>query len=137
MKMKYMNASVSKTSIIFNEINVNWKKELLLVEGPFDLMKCPKNATCLLGSSLTNDMKLFKKIVENKTTVYLALDSDVYYKTLKIANLLYSYDIETFIVDTRSANDVGDMSLEQFKELLSSAKLYEKEDTLLSKISLL
>ena len=60
-------------------------------------------------------MKLFKKIVENKTTVYLALDSDVYYKTLKIANLLYSYDIETFIVDTRSANDVGDMKLSQFK----------------------
>ena len=134
---KYNNATVKKKNVIFNELNIDWTKPLTIVEGPLDLLKTNDNATCLLGSSLTNDMKLFKKIVENKTTVYLALDSDVYYKTLKIANLLYSYDIETFIVDTRSANDVGDMSLEQFKELLSSAKLYEKEDTLLSKISLL
>lgn len=134
---KYNNATVKKKNVIFNELNIDWTKPLTIVEGPLDLLKTNDNATCLLGSSLTNDMKLFKKIVENKTTVYLALDSDVYYKTLKIANLLYSYDIETFIVDTRSANDVGDMSLKQFEELLSSAKLYEKEDTLLSKISLL
>ncbi len=134
---KYNNATVKKKNVIFNELNIDWSKPLTIVEGPLDLLKTNDNATCLLGSSLTNDMKLFKKIVENKTTIYLALDSDVYYKTLKIANLLYSYDIETFIVDTRSANDVGDMKLSQFKELLESAKLYEKEDTLLSKISLL
>jgi hypothetical protein len=132
---KYNNANIKKKNVIFNELNIDWTIPLTIVEGPLDLLKTNDNSTCLLGSSLTKDMKLFKKIVENKTPVYLALDSDVYYKTLRIADLLYEYDIETFIVDTRSADDVGDMRIDQFEELLEKAKLYEKEDTLLSKIS--
>ena len=42
-RMKYLNASIQKTKIIFNEINIDWSKELALVEGPFDLMKCNEN----------------------------------------------------------------------------------------------
>ena len=45
---KYANSKAKKTSIIFNEINIDWKKELVIVEGPFDLMKTGDNATCLL-----------------------------------------------------------------------------------------
>ena len=82
-------------------------------------------------------MKLFSKIVENKTPVALALDSDVYNKTLKIAKLLSEYDIDVNIVDTRGAEDVGDMSLEQFEELLDNASKYKKEDSLMAKISML
>jgi len=135
--IKYKNSANKKKNIIFNEINIDWQRPLTLVEGPLDLLKTNDNATCLLGSSLTQDMRLFRKIVENKTPVNLALDSDVYYKTLKIANLLSEYDISTNIVDTRSATDVGDMSLAQFSDLLESAKPFEKENILLSKIAAL
>lgn len=135
--IKYKNSANKKKNIIFNEINIDWKRPLTLVEGPLDLLKTNDNATCLLGSSLTQDMKLFKKIVENKTPVNLALDSDVYYKTLKIANLLSEYDVETKIVDTRSATDVGDMTLSQFSELLDNASPFQKENILLSKIAAL
>ena len=34
----------------------DWKKELTLVEGPFDLFKCDTNATCLLGSHFTEEV---------------------------------------------------------------------------------
>jgi hypothetical protein len=53
-KRKYINSNVPKIEIIFNEINIDWSKELTIVEGPFDLMKCNDNATCLLGSDLSD-----------------------------------------------------------------------------------
>lgn len=134
---KYKNANVKKKNIIFNELNINWKLPLTIVEGPLDLLKTNDNATCILGSSLTSDMKLFRKIVENKTEVNLALDSDVYYKALNIAEELYSYDINVNILDTRSADDVGDMTHDQFSYALQSAKKYNKEDKLLSKIAMI
>ena len=133
--IKYKNANVSKKNIIFNEINIDWTKPLTLVEGPLDLIKTNDNATCLLGSSLTEDMYLFKKIVENKTEINLALDSDVYYKSLKIAKLLTQYDIEVSILDTRSADDVGDMTHEQFNNSLKQSRVYKENDTLLAKIA--
>lgn len=135
--IKYKNASVVKKDIIFNELFINWSKPLTIVEGPLDLLKTNDNATCLLGSSLTYDMKLFKKIVENKTKINLALDKDVYFKTLKIAKMLNEYDIDVNILDTRLANDVGDMTTEQFADCLSKAKKYETNDLLLTKIAML
>ena len=55
----------------------------------------------MLGSTLTEDMVLFQSIIKNRTPINLALDSDAYSKALKIAKLLYSYDIDVNIVDTR------------------------------------
>lgn len=131
---KYKNANVPKKNIIFNEININWKIPLTLVEGPLDLLKTNDNATCLLGSSLTEDMRLFHKIVQNKTEVYLALDEDAYYKTIRIASLLSEYDISVKIVNTRGSADVGDMSISHFKNLLDNSNQFKIEDKLLNKI---
>ena len=134
---KYKNASVPKKNIIFNELNINWKMPLTLVEGPLDLIKTNDNSTCLLGSTLTEDMILFQSIIKNRTPVNLALDSDAYSKSLKIAKLLYSYDIDVNIVDTRGKEDVGDMDREYFLEKLNNSKRYSYNDNLLSKIRML
>jgi hypothetical protein len=134
---KYKNASIQKKNIVFNDINIDWSLPLTLVEGPLDLLKTNDNATCLLGSNLTEDMLLFKKIISNKTTINLSLDADAYHKALKIASLLDSYNIEVNILDTRGYEDVGDMSREQFLEVLSESKQYQTEDRLLSKIAML
>jgi DNA primase len=131
---KYKNAHVPKKSIIFNEINIDWSLPLTIVEGPLDLIKTNDNATCLLGSALNEDMKLFQEIVKNKTKVNLALDSDVYHKTVRIAKLLSSYDINVDILDTRGSEDVGDMSKEKFSEILDNSKSFSENDTLLAKI---
>ena len=134
---KYKNAPIPKKNIIFNEININWKKPLTIVEGPLDLLKTNDNATCLLGSSLTEDMLLFKEIIKNKTSIYLALDSDAYNKCLKIAKTLYSYDIDVKIVDTRGPDDVGDMDKQDFMDRIVKAKQYSYNDNILSKIKML
>jgi DNA primase len=131
---KYKNADVPKKNMIFNELNIDWDTPITIVEGPLDLLKTNDNATCLLGSSLTEDMLLFQKIVKNKTIVNLALDSDVYYKTLKIAKLLSQYDIDVNILDTRGDEDVGDMSKERFTSILKDQKSFNENDALLAKI---
>lgn len=134
---KYKNAQVPKKNIIFNELNIDWTIPLTLVEGPLDLIKTNDNATCLLGSSLTEDMKLFHEIVKNKTEINLALDSDVYHKSLKIASLLSEYDVKVNILDTRGFEDVGEMSESDFTYKLKSSKEYKENDSLLSKIKAL
>ena len=131
---KYKNANIPKKSIIFNEINIDWNLPLTIVEGPLDLLKTNDNATCLLGSALNEDMKLFQEIVKHKTKINLALDSDVYHKTIRIAKLLSSYDIDVDILDTRGSEDVGDMSKERFKEILNKPKTFSENDSLLAKI---
>jgi len=134
---KYKNATIPKKNIIFNEINIDWNIPLTIVEGPLDLLKTNDNATCLLGSVLSEDMKLFQEIVKNKTDVKLALDSDAYSKSLKIAKTLSTYDIKVDILDTRGPSDIGDMSRDQFNKIYSNAKEYSEKDSLLSKIRML
>lgn len=134
---KYKNANVPKKNIIFNEINIDWSIPLTIVEGPLDLLKTNDNATCLLGSSLTEDMLLFQQIVKNKTDIKLALDSDAYSKSLKIAKTLKQYDVNVDILDTRGPCDIGDMTHDQFNKIYSEAKKYSEKDSLLSKIRML
>ena len=132
---KYINPKVSRSEIVFNEINVDWSSELTIVEGPFDLFKCNQNSTCLLGSTLNETHKLFKMIVSNLTPVLLALDKDAESKTQKIASLLASYDVPVRIMDTSGFDDVGEMTNEQFKERSISAPSWSSNDRLRSLIS--
>ena len=89
--IKYRNCKANKTEIIFDEYRLNWKKELVLVEGVFDLAKCPDNATCLMGSTLSENSLLFNNIIKNSTPIVLALDSDMKDKSYSIAKNLNSY----------------------------------------------
>jgi hypothetical protein len=134
-KMKYMNPKVKRADIIFNEINIDWGEELTLVEGPFDLFRCNQNATCLLGSTLSEKHELFRKIVINSTPVVLALDNDANKKTQNIARLLASYDIPVRVLDTSLFEDVGEMSISDFKAALITAQSWSRNDRLKSLIS--
>lgn len=133
---KYMNCDVKKKAIIFNELNIDWKKELTLVEGPFDLTKCDDNATCLLGSSLSEDSALFSKIYQNMTPIILALDSDMVDKSWqRIAKMLSSYDISVRILDLGKFKDVGEMKKEEFLVAKKAAREWSRIDALKMKIS--
>ena len=131
---KYLNPRVPKRDIIFNEINIDWTKELTIVEGPFDLMKCNENATCLLGSSLSEKYLLFKKIAENKTPVLLALDPDAKKKTHNIAMLLSQYGIGVRLVNILGYDDVGSMNKQRFLDLRESAIEWNSTDRLIHMI---
>ena len=134
-KIKYLNSKAKKTEIIFNELNINWKKELTLVEGPFDLFKCNQNSTCLLGSNLREDSYLFKKIISNKTPVLLALDSDMRQKAAKIADVLSTYGCEVRVMKLDNHSDVGEMTRSEFKRLRKQSIVWTREDSLRQKIS--
>ena len=131
---KYINAKVSKKDIIFNELNIDWKKELVLVEGPFDLMKVSGNVGCLLGSHLPEDSVLFKKIVKMQTPVLLALDDDATSKMHKIAKTLVSYGNSVRYVSLPPDQDVGDMKLGEFEVVKKSAISWHNNHRLFSKI---
>tara|TARA_B100001094_G_scaffold333123_2_gene408760 strand:+ start:674 stop:1642 length:969 start_codon:yes stop_codon:yes gene_type:complete len=132
---KYINPKVKRSEIIFNHLNIDWKRELVIVEGPFDLVKSVQNSTCLLGSTLTEHHLLFQEIVRNRTPVTLALDPDALQKSQKIAKLLSSFDVPVKVLDIRPYDDVGEMPAGKLKSLLPAANVWSSNDRLLSLIS--
>jgi len=133
---KYLNPQVHREDIIFNEINIDWNEPLTIVEGPFDLIKCNTNATCLLGSDLTTDYKLFLMLVKHKTPVILALDPDAKDKALKIADLLSEFDISVSLMNIPAPyKDVGELTQSQFNSLLETVTPFSKDYLLRAKIS--
>jgi hypothetical protein len=129
-KFRYLNPKADRGEIVFNEIDVDWDSELVVVEGPFDMLNAGENSVPLLGSSLSNSSLLFRRIVENSTPVVLALDNDMKKKSHEIAKKLNSYDVRVRMLDTGSSKDIGDMSREEFVESLHNAKEWSREDRL-------
>lgn len=113
--IKYLNASVSKEKVIFNELNLNFESDLILSEGPFDIIK-GGNAVPLLGSSFSNGSNLFKKIILHDSPVYIALDADAQDKECEIIEKLLSFDIEVHKMDLFPYKDLGEMSKEEILE---------------------
>lgn len=88
-KVKYCNAKVPKTNIIFNEGLINWYENITLVEGPFDHIVVP-NSIPLLGKVLSRKSAIYKTLVEKaKAMINVFLDGDALdtaYKTYKFLN---------------------------------------------------
>lgn len=129
---RYMNPNISK-DIVFNELFIDWNKDIVLVEGVFDVMKA-ENAIPLLGSTLSEKTTLFNKIVQYDPTIYIALDPDAEEKSNDIINKLSHYDIQIYKVDISGYEDVGAMTKQQFKERKDNAKLITDDWLLESQI---
>jgi hypothetical protein len=122
-----------KQTIVFNELNVDWSRELVLCEGTFDLMKCPDNAVPLLGSDLNEESALFNALVAHNTPVALALDADMRLKkTPKIARKLAEYDVAVRVV--KVPDDPGSMTKQEFKQHLAEAKPFSWSDAFTDKL---
>jgi DNA primase len=122
-----------KLTIVFNELNVDWSRELVLCEGTFDLMKCPDNAVPLLGSDLNEQSALFNAIVVNNTPVALALDADMWVKkTPRIARRLAEYNVAVRTV--RVPLDPGDMTKREFRQLLVDARPFSWDGAFMDKL---
>lgn len=134
-KYRYINATADKTSIIFNDIDVDWDKPLYLVEGVFDLIALGENGTCLLGSSLPESSLLFKKIVANQTDVILCLDSDMTRKIGRIADMLVEYGCNVSVMDTSAAKDIAEMTQEQRDEAKSNLQAWNMSTSFKYKIA--
>lgn len=119
-RRNYHNCDVERSSVVFNEFNIDWSEPVIICEGPFDMFKCGKNSIPLLGCNLSEDSATFNSLIVNMPTVVIALDSDMKDKTIKIASVLSSYEFDVRIVDVE--NDPGEMTKEGFKELFLTAK---------------
>lgn len=116
----YKNPNVSK-DIIFNQLYIDFKNDLVLVEGVFDAINAD-NAVPILGSSLREDSKLFQEIVKCDTTVYVALDPDAEKKAMYLIKNLLLYGIEVYKIDVTGFKDVGEMTKEEFLKRKAQAK---------------
>jgi hypothetical protein len=123
---KYINPPIPRGEFIFNELNIDWRQEVTLVEGPFDLTKCDSNATAILGSNMSRKSALFQAIARNRTPVILALDSDMPEKQHKWAKALSEFDVPVRILNLDGHKDVGEMTKEEFLEAKSKAKPWDK-----------
>ena len=123
--LSYKNPPASK-NIIFNDLLINWKEPITLVEGPFDAIKM-KNSIPILGSTLKETTKLFKKIVEKQTKVYIGLDEDALNKSMKIISLLLEYGLDVYKLDTSDIEDIGSITKTEAEDLKQEASQIDLE----------
>ena len=119
--MRYKNPNASR-DIIFNELNIDWDSDVVLVEGVFDAIFAG-NAVALLGSTLREESRLFQHIIKNDSSVFIALDPDAEKKAMKIARTLLNYDVEVWKVDIPEGSDVASIGASEFQKLKDNAVL--------------
>jgi len=131
--MRYKNPKVNR-NIIFNELYVDWDRDIILVEGIFDAIRAYEFGTTipLMGSTLRVNSKLFQEIVRNASKVYIAMDDDAKDKARKVTQNLMKYGVEVYSLNTSGYEDVAEMPrdiLSQRKEdcqiVNTSNQLYE------------
>lgn len=126
---KYKNPPVSR-DVIFNELFIDWSKDLIVVEGVFDAIVAG-NAVPLLGSTLNERSKLFLEIIKKRPNVYFALDRDASKKQDKMIKKFLQYDVPVYAISIGNFDDVGSMTKEQFEEYMKKATFIESDDYLL------
>ena len=131
---KYLNPNV-KRDIIFNELFIDWNKDICLVEGVFDAIVSGTNSIPLLGSTLREDSKIFQAIINNETKIYVALDPDAEKKSMRLIQTLMKYGIEVSNIEINPYMDVGEMTKENFKDRKKRAKKQTQDSFLLQKIT--
>ena len=134
---KYKNSPVSKNKMIFNELFIDFSKEIIITEGVFDSIVAGDNSVPLLGSTLSEKSKLFWEIVKNDTSVYIALDADAESKSLYIIDTLLKYDIEVYKIDTAGYEDVGSMPRRVFEQRKEKAEFMNSHKCMIRRAMML
>ena len=126
---KYMAPRTDK-NIIFNELYVDWDDDVILVEGVFDAFKSV-NAVPILGSTIAEDSRLLRKIVQNDTPIFVALDWDAEKKAKRLLRLLMQYGVELYKIDTKDIEDIGAITKEEFLERKKRASVINSDSYIL------
>ena len=130
---KYKNPPAEK-DFIFNELYLDWNKDITIVEGVFDAIVA-HNAIPLLGSTLRENSYIFQKIVNKCDKIYIALDADARAKEDKISQLFISYGMDVYRIDTSGFGDIGEMDKETFQARKKIATFLSLDNYLLEKLS--
>jgi len=125
--------SVERTKIIFNELFIDWQSPIILTEGIFDAFTAGSNAIPLLGSNIKSDHLLFKRIINKKSEIYIALDPDAKDKMMKISKLFHSHGIKVNVVELQNG-DINELGKEEFKKCLENSYVYNDMRDIKSKL---
>lgn len=122
--LKYKHGEFDK-DVIYNDLLVDWKFPITIVEGPMDAIKAGSNAVPVMGSRL-REGKLLAKIVHSKVPVYVALDNPNLEKRagnnlISTIDLLMSYGVEVRHVHLGLRKDPGECSRQEFDEFVRSS----------------
>lgn len=100
---RYKNLSIEQSvvdpkTILFNSDNSR-NDSVILVEGPFDVMRMGNDTVCSLGTSVTEAQKLY--LVQNYGKVFIAFDNEVsaQNKAHKLGKELVSLGTEVEVVN--------------------------------------
>ena len=129
---RYKNPPAER-DFIFNELYLDWNKDITIVEGVFDAIVAG-NAIPLLGSTLRENSYIFQKIIANCDKVYIALDDDAKSKEFKISDLFRLYGVDVYRIDTSGFGDVGEMDKKTFQTRKKTAAFLSLDDYLLERI---
>ena len=130
---RYKNPPAER-DFIFNELYLDWDKDITIVEGVFDAIVAG-NAIPLLGSTLRENSYIFQKIIANCDKVYIALDDDAKSKEFKISDLFRLYGVDVYRIDTSGFGDVGEMDKKTFQTRKKTASFLSLDNYLLEKLS--
>ena len=136
-EFRYRNAKKRKSEVIFNEIDIDWSKAVILVEGIFDAIKCPENAIPILGSSISKKSELFKKLTKFQPSVVVAMDPDMPEKAYQIAENLSTTGCKTYVAFAPAGKDLGDMSYVTARDIISNKVEYNSYMKIKQKIGAL
>ena len=134
---RYRNAKRKKTSVVFNEIDINWSKHVFLVEGVFDAVMSPDNTIPIMGSELSKSSLLYERLVRNQSSVTISLDADARDKMYKIAKLLTNAGCSVRVATYDGERDLGDMSKVDVSAIMKNSLPYNEYNGIRHKISFL
>lgn len=126
--LKYKNPIYPKEKVIFNELMLDFSRDIILTEGAFDAIKAGENSVPVLGSSLSENSNLFKKIIASGTSVYCAFDPDASAKQASLIKKFLEYDIECHEIDIHPYKDAGEMTKKQFQERKMTARRISQDN---------
>jgi DNA primase len=129
--IKYKNPKFSR-DIIALEFFINWNLPLILCEGMLDAISIKRNAIPLLGKDI--QPSLMKKIISSGVDkIYMALDKDIIFKSIEIAEMLLSYGKEVYFVDL-DKKDPNDMGFYEFTNLIQNTLPISQRELMKMKI---
>jgi transcription elongation factor Elf1 len=110
-----------KNTIIPNDLNIDWTEPVVLVEGPFDMLKSIKNTIPLFGNWLSPKSLVFEQIVKNEVPVFLALDADAMQQAHRIAKNFIKHPVPLYNIAMHPYGDPGEHSKQEFRKKFESA----------------
>lgn len=117
---KYDGPEVDKTTIVFNELMVDWDRDVVIVEGQMDAIVGGDNFIPLCGKTLPVRSVLFKRLVAAGRTAYVALDPDAVDQAIRICSDLAAYDVRAMLVPM-DGTDPADAGRREMKERIAKA----------------